>query len=80
MWLVAGAALLLGVVPCGVVCVRGDPYESVVGLQAAGTVITLALLVLAVTFGSVFVDVALVLGSLSFVGGMVFVRFLESWR
>lgn len=78
VWLVATLALLAGLVPCGIVCLRGDVVDRLVGLEMAGVVVTLALLLLAQGFGRVvYVDLALALALLSFAGGLVFARFLE---
>ena len=78
MWLAATLALLAGLVPCGIVCLRGDVVERLVGLEMAGVVVTLVLLLLAQVFGRVvYVDLALALALLSFAGGLVFARFLE---
>jgi multicomponent Na+:H+ antiporter subunit F len=79
-WLLAALALLAGLVPCGVVCLRGDPVNRLVGLEMAGTVDTLVLLLLAQAYHRViYLDLALALALLSFAGGMVFARFLERW-
>jgi|GEM_PF-273766 len=79
-WLVAALALLVGLVPCGVVCLRGDPVNRLVGLEMAGTVDTLVLLLLAQAYDrAIYFDLALALALLSFAGGMVFARFLERW-
>jgi multicomponent Na+:H+ antiporter subunit F len=79
-WLVAALALLVGLVPCGVVCLRGDPVNRLVGLEMAGAVDTLVLLLLAQAYQrSIYFDLALALALLSFAGGMVFARFLERW-
>jgi multicomponent Na+:H+ antiporter subunit F len=78
VWLAATLALLAGLVPCGIVCLRGDVVERLVGLEMAGVVVTLVLLLLAQVFGRVvYVDLALALALLSFAGGLVFARFLE---
>ncbi len=80
VWVIAAAALLLGLVPCGVVCFRGEPIERLVALEMAGIIDTLILLVLAQGFKQpAFYDLALVLALLSFAGGLVFARFLERW-
>ena len=80
LWLTAAALLLLGLVPCLVVAVRGEAIDGVVGLAAAGVVVTLALLLLEVGFGrSIYGDVAVVAAVLSFSGGLVFVQYLERW-
>ena len=78
VWLVATLALLAGLVACGIVCLRGDVVDRLVGLEMAGVVVTLALLLLAQGFGRVvYVDLALAIALLSFAGGLVFARFLE---
>jgi multicomponent Na+:H+ antiporter subunit F len=52
----------------------------VIGLAAAGVVVTLVLLILAVGFErSVYGDVAVVAAVLSFSSGLVFVQYLERW-
>ncbi len=79
-WLLAALALLIGLVPCGIVCLRTTPMERLVGLEMAGTVDTLIFLVLAQAYHqAIFFDLALVLALLSFAGGLVFARFLERW-
>jgi len=79
-WTVAAFALLLGLVPCGVVCLRGQPTERLVGLEMAANLDALALLLLAVAYRrTIYLDLALALALLSFAGGLVFARFLERW-
>jgi multicomponent Na+:H+ antiporter subunit F len=79
-WTIAVFALLLGLIPCGVVCLRGEPTERLVGLEMAGTLDALVLLLLAVAYHrSIYVDLALALALLTFAGGLVFARFLERW-
>jgi multicomponent Na+:H+ antiporter subunit F len=79
-WVVATLALLAGLVACGAVCLRGDPVDRLVGLEMAGTVATLVLLVLAQAYDrAIYFDLALTLALLTFAGGMVFARFLERW-
>jgi multicomponent Na+:H+ antiporter subunit F len=79
-WLLAAVVLLLGLVPCAIVCLRGTPMERLVGLEMAGTVDTMVLLVLAQAYGqAIFFDLAVVLALLTFAGALVFVRFLERW-
>ncbi|HYT25595.1 MAG TPA: MrpF/PhaF family protein [Actinomycetota bacterium] len=72
-WLVASVALLAGLVPCAVVCLRGDACSRLVGLEMGATVDTLVLLLLAEAYGRViYFDLAVALALLSFAGGMVF--------
>jgi multicomponent Na+:H+ antiporter subunit F len=80
VWLIAAGAMLLCLVACGVVCLRGDTFSRLVGLEAAGLIATLVFLLLAEGFHRPpFTDLAVALALLSFGGGMVFVRFLERW-
>jgi multisubunit Na+/H+ antiporter MnhF subunit len=80
VWLYAAAALLIALVPCGVTCFRGKPTDRLVGLEMAGVVITLDMVLLAEGFNRTpFYDLPLTLAILAFGGGMVFARFLERW-
>lgn len=77
VWLWGATALLLGMVPCGWLAVRASRVDALVGLQTAGTVVTLALVLLAEGFHrSSYLSVALVLAFLSFVGTLLIARFL----
>ena len=79
-WLVAATALLLGLVPCLVVMVRGSIVEALVGLQMAGVLETVTLMVLAEGFHRApFQDLALALALLTLASGLVFARMLERW-
>ena len=79
-WLIAAAVLLLGLVPCLVVMLRGSIVEALVGLQMAGVIETIVLLLLAEGYHRPpFFDLALVLALLSLAGGLVFARMLERW-
>jgi multisubunit Na+/H+ antiporter MnhF subunit len=80
LWLVAAGVLMLGVAPCAYLAIRGDAEDGLVGLVAAGLVVTLVLLLLSVGFQrSIYGDVAVVVAVLSFSGGLVFVQYLERW-
>ncbi len=77
-WLIAATILLAGIVPCGVVCLRGSRLDALAGFELAATVVTVVLLLLAEGYHrSVYFVLPLTLAALSFVGGLVFVRFLE---
>ena len=79
-WLFAAVVLLLGLIPCVLVCLRETPMERLVGLEMAGSVDTLILLVLAEGYDqAIFFDLAVVLAVVTFAGGLVFVRFMERW-
>jgi multicomponent Na+:H+ antiporter subunit F len=72
--------MLLCLIACGVATLRGDAAGRLVGLEAAGVIAPLILLLLAEGFARpLFTDLALALALLSFGGGMVFARFLERW-
>jgi multisubunit Na+/H+ antiporter MnhF subunit len=80
VWLIATTVLLLGLVPCVVVMLRGSAVEALVGLQMAGMIETVVLLLLAEGFHRPpFFDLALVLALLALAGGLVFARMLERW-
>jgi multisubunit Na+/H+ antiporter MnhF subunit len=79
-WLIATTVLLLGLVPCLIVMLRGSVVEALVGLQMAGVLETVVLLLLAEGFHRPpFFDLALVLALLALAGGLVFARMLERW-
>jgi multicomponent Na+:H+ antiporter subunit F len=79
-WLIAAAALVLALVPCGIVCFRGTAMDRMVGLEMAGILDCLVLLLLAQGFNNPnFYDLAVAMALLTFGGGLVFVRFLERW-
>jgi multicomponent Na+:H+ antiporter subunit F len=78
-WILAAIVLVLGgILPCLVVSVRASVMEGLVALEMAGVIAVLVLLLLAEGFQrQPFVDLALVLALLSFVGTLAFVRFME---
>lgn len=56
----------------------GSVLSRLVGLQLAGTVVALILLLVADAIGrSVYIDLGLVLSLLSFAGSLVFLRFVQ---
>jgi len=68
---------LLGIVPCGWVALRASRVDALVGLQTAGTVSTLALVLLAEGFHRAsYMGVALALAFFSFTGVLLIARFL----
>ncbi len=80
VWLIAATILLFGLIPCGVVMLRGSIVEALVGLQMAGIVQTIVLLLLAEGFHRPpFFDLAVVLALLTLATGLVFARMLERW-
>lgn len=81
VWLWAATVLLVaGMAPCLMVTLRSDALGRLVGLELAGVVATVVLLLLARGLGRTsYIDLALVLSLLSFAGSLVFARFLERW-
>ncbi len=80
-WFVAAAVLVAALVPCGWVCLRRTFAEGIVAVQLAGTIGGLALLALSeAERREPFGVLAVVLVALSFVGSLIFVRFLERMR
>ena len=78
VWLVAATVLLAGLVPCGWVLLRA---RVLVAFELTSTLVTVVLVLLAEGFhrSSYFV-VPLLLAALSFVGALLFVRFLgDRW-
>ena len=79
-WLIAATALLLGLVPCMVVMMRGSIVEALVALQMASVLETVTFLLLAEGFHRApFFDLAFALALLGLAGGLVFARMLERW-
>jgi multisubunit Na+/H+ antiporter MnhF subunit len=77
-WLVAATVLLVAIVPCAALCLRGSPLDGLVGLELAGVLTTVVLLLLAEGFHrQPFVDLAVVFAVLQFAGSLAFVRMLE---
>lgn len=79
-WLWAAGACLLVLVPCCIRAMRGTTFDRLLGMELAGIVISLSLVMLGEGFQrSIYVDLALVFGVLSLVGTLAFVRFCERW-
>jgi multisubunit Na+/H+ antiporter MnhF subunit len=77
---IAATALLCGYLPLGYVAMTRRAIDGVVALELGGTLAMLVILCFAQGFHRPFEDgVAVVAGLLSWVGGLVFVRFLGRW-
>jgi multisubunit Na+/H+ antiporter MnhF subunit len=77
IWLIAATALLAGLLPCGWVIMRARLTDALVALELASTLATVVLVLLAEGFHrSSYFTVPLVLAALSFVGTLVYIRFL----
>jgi multicomponent Na+:H+ antiporter subunit F len=76
-FLIAGTVLLVSLLIPGIVCVRARAIDGVVGVQLCGTLTTLVLLCLAEgVHRGVYVSLALVTAAMTWIGGLVFARFL----
>lgn len=79
-WLISAIAVLACMIPCFVVCLRGDAMSRLVGLEAGSAMTAIILLLLSEAYNRIsFVDLALTVALLAFGGGLVFARFLERW-
>ncbi|MGH2869830.1 MAG: MrpF/PhaF family protein [Solirubrobacteraceae bacterium] len=78
-WVIAAVVLLIaGPFPLGLTCLLSDAIEGLVALSLTGVIATLVLLLLAEGFHrQPFVDLAVALAVMSFIGSVAFVRFLE---
>ncbi len=78
-WIIAAVVLLVvGTLPLGLTCLLSDAIDGLVALSLTGVIATLVLLLLAEGFHrQPFVDLAVALAVMSFVGSVAFVRFLE---
>lgn len=79
-WLWAAVALMLCLIPCGIVCARAQTPDRLVGAEMAGVLAILIVMLLAEGYQrpSLY-DLALALALLSYPGGLVFAHFLERW-
>ena len=79
-WVVGAAGMMAAMVPAGVVCMRGKVFDRLVGLEMAGVLTSMLLVVLSEAFGrAIMLDLAVAAALLAFGGGLVFARFLERW-
>jgi multisubunit Na+/H+ antiporter MnhF subunit len=79
-FLIAATVLLAALAPLLVVASLRRPIDGLVALEAAGAVSTLTLLCLSVGLGdSILFTVAVIAAVASWIGGLVFARFLGRW-
>lgn len=79
-FLVAATVLLAALVPLLIAASLRRPIDGLVALEAAGAVSTLTLLCLSVGLeDSVLFSVAVIAAVASWIGGLVFARFLGRW-
>jgi multicomponent Na+:H+ antiporter subunit F len=79
-FVIAAIAMLLGVIPCGIVVCRGTVMEALVAYELISAIVVMVLILLAEGFRrSGEFELPLLLAVLLFGSGLVFVRFLERW-
>jgi multicomponent Na+:H+ antiporter subunit F len=79
-FVIAAIAMLLGVIPCGIVVCRGTVMEALVAYELITAIVVMVLILLAEGFRrSGEFELPLLLAVLLFGSGLVFVRFLERW-
>jgi multisubunit Na+/H+ antiporter MnhF subunit len=77
---IAATVLLAGYLPLGFVALRREPIDAVVALQVGGGLGVLIILCFAEGFHRSFeYAVAVIAALMSWIGGLVFVRFLGRW-
>jgi multisubunit Na+/H+ antiporter MnhF subunit len=79
-FIVAAIAMLIGVIPCGIVMIRGKIMEAVVAYEVISSIAVIVLVLLCQGFrrSSLF-ELPVLLAVLLFGSGLVFVRALERW-
>lgn len=79
-FVIAAVAMLVAIIPCGIVVIRGNTMEAVVAYEAIGSIIVMELVLLPEGFRrSAEFELPVLLAVLILGGGLVFVRFLERW-
>lgn len=79
-FLIASTVLLAALAPLLVAASRWRPIDGLVVVQTSGAVATLALVCLSVGLGNpLYFTVAVVAAVASWIGGLVFARFLGRW-
>lgn len=79
-FLAAAIAMLLALVPTGIVIARGDLVDAVVGYEFGTVVAVLVLMLIPQALGRAAIfEMPVLLALLAYGGGLVFVRALERW-
>jgi multisubunit Na+/H+ antiporter MnhF subunit len=80
VFVAAAIAMLIGIIPAGIVLSRGNLMAAVVAYEFITSVMVMVLALLAQGFQrSGLFELAVLLAVLMFGGGLVFVRALERW-
>lgn len=78
VWLIAAIALLPGLLACGAACVLFGVLDGLAALLLMGVLSTVELMLLCEgTHRQPFIDLAIVLAVMSFIGALAFARLLE---
>ena len=78
VWLIAALVLLPALLACGVVCFRSSALSGLVAMELASAISVVELMLFSEGLHrQPFVDLALVLAVMVFVGSLMFARFLE---
>ena len=79
-FVVAAIAMLAGLIPCGIVLLRGTIMDAVVAYEAISAIAVMVLILLAEGFRRLGeFELPVLLAVLLFGSGLVFVRLLERW-
>ena len=77
-WEIAATVLAFAVIPCVLVCVLASPPHALIALEIAGVLVCTILMLLSEGFHrQPFVDLAVVLAPMSFIGALTFARLME---
>lgn len=80
-WVAAAVVMVVATLACGLVATRRRTFESLIVLQLAGTLTTIALVCMVVGFqASSYANVPIIAAVLSWVSTLVYVRFLDRSR
>lgn len=80
IWMIASIATLVAIIPAGWVALTAEVEQRLVGLEMAGILCTLELVLLTMAFNRMpMMDLAVALALLSFGSGMVFAHFLARY-
>lgn len=81
VWLIAALALLPALLACGIVCFACAALTGLVAVELASTISVVELMLFAQgTHRQPFIDLALVLAVMGFVGSLAFARLMEGRR
>lgn len=77
-WLIAALALAPALLAAGAACALFDVLDALIALELAGVISTVELMLLAEgTHRQPFIDLALVLAVMTFIGSLAFARLME---